>query len=83
MKRLAEQQESIEEAIRHLQSKPTAGAQSKSISAFGVAYPSITKLAMQLGLSVNSIRNRMRLKGQTLEEAITKLQSFHKKNAPV
>ena len=79
LKRLTEKQESIEEAIRYLQSKPKAGPQPKPISAFGVTYKSVTELASQLGISVKSIRNRMRLKDQTLEEAITKLQSFHKK----
>lgn len=83
LKRLTEKQESIEEAIRYLQSKPKTGAQPKPISAFGVTYKSTTELAAQLGLSVKSIRNRMLLKRQTLEEAITKLQSFHKKTRPV
>ena len=83
LKRLMEKQERIEEAIRYLQSKPKTGAQPKPISAFGVTYKSTTELAAQLGLSVKSIRNRMLLKRQTLEEAITKLQSFHKKTRPV
>ena len=82
LKRLTEKQESIEVAIRHLQSKPKSGGQPKPISAFGVAYPSITELAAQLGLNVKSIRNRMSLKGQTLEEAITKLESLRRKPGP-
>jgi hypothetical protein len=76
--RLTKQQESIEEAVRHLQSKPKAGAQPKPISAFGITYPSIKDLAAQLGLNVSSIRNRMSLKGQSLEEAVAKLQSIRK-----
>jgi hypothetical protein len=78
LKRLTENRESIEEAIRHLQSKPKAGGQPKPVTAFGVSYPSITELAVQLGLKVKSIRNRMSLKGQSLEETIAKLQSLRK-----
>ena len=79
LKRSTEKQESIEEAIRHLQSKPKAGGQLKPVTAFGVAYPSIAELAVQLGLNVKSIRNRISSKGQSLEEAITKLQSLRRK----
>ncbi|TAH11746.1 MAG: GIY-YIG nuclease family protein [Curvibacter sp.] len=72
--RLTEKQESVEVAIRHLQSKPKAGAQPKPVTAFGSSYTSITELAEKLGLSVHSIRNRMRLKGQSIEETISALR---------
>ena len=83
LKRLAEKQESIEEVIRHLQSKPKAGGQPKPISAFGVAYSSMMELAGRLSLNVKSIRNRMASKGQSLEEAIAKLQSLDRKSRTV
>jgi hypothetical protein len=79
LKRLTEKQESIEVAIRHLQSKPKAGSQPRPISAFGISYTSMTELAEQLGLSVNSIRNRMASKGQSLEDAIGALQGINRK----
>lgn len=75
LKRLADKKESIEVAIRHLQSKPKGGGQPKAVSAFGVSYPSINALAAQLGLNVKSIRNRMSSKNQSLEVVITVLQS--------
>ena len=82
LRRVTEKRESIEEAILHLQSNPKAGGQLKPVVAFGVAYPSITELAAQLGLNVKSIRNRMSLKGQPLEEAIAKLESLRRKPGP-
>lgn len=82
LKRLTEKQESIEVAIRHLQSKPKAGSQPKPISAFGISYTSMTELAEQLGLNVNSVRNRMGSKGQSLEDAISALQGTNRKPHP-
>ena len=77
LKRLTEKQESIEVAIRHLQSKPKAGSKSKPISAFGISYASMTELAAKLGLNVKSIRNRMRSNGQSLEDAINILRGIN------
>jgi hypothetical protein len=79
LKRMNEKQENIEEAIRHLKAKPKAGGQPKPVTAFGVTYMSIKDLGFHLGLNVRSIRNRMSLKGQSLEEAIVKLQSLGRK----
>lgn len=80
--RLVEKQESIEAAILHLQSKPKGGAQPKPVIAFGNSYTSIAELAEKLSLSVNSIRNRMSLKGQSIEEAISALQDKKGKSRP-
>lgn len=79
IKRIAEKHETTEDAIRHLQSNPKSGAKPKAVSVLGVTYPSIKELSAQLGLSVHSIRNRMRTKSQTLEEAVGQLQSHRKK----
>lgn len=74
--RVADFDDSLEGAIRHLQEKPKAGKQSQPVEAFGESFESITKLAKHYGISVHSLRNRMRYGKQTLEEAIRYLQEF-------
>jgi hypothetical protein len=71
--------DSLEDAIKHLQQKPKAGAQPIPVSAFGNTYESITKLAEHFGLSVYSLRNRVRYQGQSLEDAIKYLQGLKEK----
>ncbi len=78
-KRVAELGDSIEDAIRHLQKKPKAGAQSKGVTVLGESYESITKVAEHYGISVNSLKNRMRYQMQTLEDAIRYLQELKRK----
>lgn len=70
---------SLEEAINHLRRWPKAGAQSNKVVAFGKTYESITKLAEKFGLSVHSIRNRIRYQGATPEDAVQYLRRLKKK----
>lgn len=68
--RVAKYGDALEDAIRHLMEKPKGGAQPQPVTAFGMTFRSITALAAHFGLSVHSLRNRMRYQGQSLEEAI-------------
>jgi len=76
--RVVEGKSSLEDAINHLRRRPKAGAQSIKVIAFGKTYGSITKLAENFGLSVHSIRNRIRYQGETLEDAVQYLRRLKK-----
>jgi hypothetical protein len=79
-KRVVDFDDSLEGAIRYLQKKPKTGKQNQPVEAFGESFGSITKLAEHYGISVHSLRNRMRYQKQPLEEAIRYLQEFRIKS---
>jgi len=65
---------SLEAAIDHLRKRQKAGTQLNKVVAFGKTYESITKVAEKFGLSVHSIRNRIRYQEETLEDAVQYLR---------
>jgi hypothetical protein len=74
--RVVKMGDDLEEAIRHFQKKPKGGAQSHPVTAFGKSFDSITRLAEEYGISVHSLRNRIRYQKQPLEDAIKYLQEL-------
>lgn len=65
--------EPLEQAITNLQRKPKAGAQPHPVRAFGRRFQSIADCAAHHGISVHTLRNRLRYQGDTLEAAIAYL----------